>query len=150
MDARRLARLVQNFESRCAAIISTGGGRLVKTIGDEVLYVAETPQAGARIALTLARAFSPEEDMPEVRVGLVWGRILSRLGDIYGATVNMAARLTSMAEPGQVLIDPLTSQVLAGDERFVIEQLPPVELQGFGSVTPSEMSPGPDAILPVD
>ena len=150
MDARRLARLVQNFEARCASIISTGGGRLVKTIGDEVLYVAETPQAGARIALTLARAFSPEEDMPEVRVGLVWGRILSRLGDIYGATVNMAARLTAMAEPGQVLIDSLTSQVLDDDERFVIDELSPVELQGFGAVTPFDLSPGPDAVLPID
>jgi len=154
MDERTLAKLVQGFEARCSEIITAGGGRLVKTIGDEVLFVAETPQAGARIALTLAGEFGVEDvsgaDTPRVRVGLVWGRILSRLGDIYGATVNMAARLTAIGEPQQVLIDHLTAQVLAGDERFVISELEPVHLHGFGDVTPYELSAGAGAAVRLD
>jgi|GEM_PF-193128 len=146
MDERTLANLVQGFEARCSAIITVAGGRVVKTIGDEVLYVAETPQVGAQIALALAREFHE----PQVRVGLVWGRILSRLGDIYGATVNMAARLTAIAEPGQVLVDHLTAQVLGGDERFVIRDREAVELHGFGSVTPYELSHGEGPGLTLD
>jgi adenylate cyclase len=154
MDERTLAKLVQGFEARCSEIITVGGGRLVKTIGDEVLYVAETPQAGARIALTLAGEFGVEDvagrETPRVRVGLVWGRVLSRLGDIYGATVNMAARLTSMAEPQQVLTDHLTAQVLAGDARFVLTEQESVHLHGFGEVTPYALTEGQGATLPLD
>ena len=55
MNEKTLAQLVQRFENKCAEIISVGGGRLVKTVGDEVLYIAETPAAGAEISLALAR-----------------------------------------------------------------------------------------------
>ncbi len=58
MNEKTLAQLVQRFENKCAEIISIGGGRLVKTVGDEVLYIAETPSAGAEISLALAPAFT--------------------------------------------------------------------------------------------
>ncbi|MGO2632622.1 MAG: adenylate/guanylate cyclase domain-containing protein [Galactobacter sp.] len=151
MDERSLAKLVQGFEEICSSIITVAGGRLVKTIGDEVLYVAETPEVGAQIALALSQEFaSGEQGMPRVRVGLVWGRVLSRLGDIYGATVNMAARLTAMAEPGEVLTDHLTSRVLAGDDRFVLTAHGAVELKGFGTVTPYDLSSGTGHGLTLD
>ena len=51
---------------------------------------------------------------------MVWGRILSRLGDIYGPTVNLAARLTALADPGTVLVDSMTAAALEQDERFVL------------------------------
>ena len=54
MNEKTLAQLVQRFENKCAEIISVGGGRLVKTVGDEVLYIAETPAAGAEISLALS------------------------------------------------------------------------------------------------
>ncbi|MFI5085692.1 MAG: adenylate/guanylate cyclase domain-containing protein, partial [Actinomycetales bacterium] len=136
MNEKTLARLVQRFESKCAEIISVGGGRLVKTIGDEVLFIAETPAAGAEISLTLARTFSEDEVLPEARVSLVWGRILSRLGDIYGPTVNLAARLTALAEPGTVLIDSATAASLEHDDRFVLDHQPVQNVRGFGEIRP--------------
>ena len=48
MNEKTLAQLVQRFENKCAEIISVGGGRLVKTVGDEVLYIAETPRPAPR------------------------------------------------------------------------------------------------------
>lgn len=151
MDERELAKLVQGFEEICSSIITVAGGRLVKTIGDEVLYVAETPEVGAQIALALSQQFaSGEQGMPRVRVGLVWGRVLSRLGDIYGATVNMAARLTAMAGPGEVLTDHLTSRVLTDDDRFVLTARDAVELKGFGTVTPYDLSSGTGHGLTLD
>ncbi|WP_425279284.1 adenylate/guanylate cyclase domain-containing protein [Arthrobacter nanjingensis] len=150
MNERTLAQLVQRFENKCAEIISVGGGRLVKTIGDEVLYVAETPTAGAEISLALSEAFEADEILPKTRVALVWGRILSRMGDIYGPTVNLAARLTSLAEPGTVLVDQLTANVLSGDERYILSPQAPESVRGFGEISPVLLERGAGRGLVVD
>ncbi|UZX02431.1 adenylate/guanylate cyclase domain-containing protein [Arthrobacter sp. CDRTa11] len=142
MNEKTLARLVQRFENKCAEIISVGGGRLVKTVGDEVLYIAETPAAGAEISLALAQAFTEDEILPEARVAMVWGRILSRLGDIYGPTVNLAARLTTLADPGTVLVDSMTASALDRDERFVLVPQPAENVRGFGEIHPVLLSRG--------
>jgi adenylate cyclase len=149
MNEKTLAQLVQRFENRCAEIISVGGGRLVKTIGDEVLYIAETPVAGAQISLALSKEFAEDEILPECRVAMVWGRVLSRLGDIYGPTVNLAARLTAIAEPGQVLVDDITAKALGDDERFVLEPQPPQLVRGFGEIHPVSLrhGAGPGIVL---
>lgn len=136
MNEKTLAQLVQRFENKCAEIISVGGGRLVKTVGDEVLYIAETPAAGAEISLALSHAFTEDEILPQARVAMVWGRILSRLGDIYGPTVNLAARLTALADPGTVLVDSMTAVALEHDERFVLEPKQAEEVRGFGEIHP--------------
>lgn len=150
MNERTLAQLVQRFENKSAEIISVGGGRLVKTIGDEVLFVAETPQAGAQISLSLAREFRRDEMLPDTRVSLVWGRILSRLGDIYGPTVNLAARLTALAEPGTVLTDSLTAATLADDDRFVLLPQQTTAVRGFGDINPVILAPGEGTGLVLD
>jgi adenylate cyclase len=150
MNERTLAQLVQRFEAKCAEIISVGGGRLVKTIGDEVLYVAETPQAGAQIALSLSRELAKDELFPQTRGAVVWGRLLSRLGDIYGPTVNMAARLTSLAEPGSVLTDAITANTLRNDARFVLTAQEITAVRGFGDIQPYELSAGEGEGLVID
>ncbi|WP_404289741.1 adenylate/guanylate cyclase domain-containing protein [Glutamicibacter arilaitensis] len=150
MNERTLAQMVQRFESKSAEIISVGGGRLVKTIGDEVLYVAETPQAGAQISLALSREFEADELLPRTRVAVVWGRLLSRLGDIYGPTVNLAARLTSLAEPGMVLTDAVTANTLKQDARFILTAQEVTSVRGFGDIQPYELSAGEGGRLVLD
>ena len=150
MNERTLAQMVQRFENKCAEIISIGGGRLVKTIGDEVLFNAETPEAGAQISLALARAMSEDPVLPSARVSLVWGRVLSRLGDIYGPTVNLASRLTSLADPGTVLVDALTAAALGDDERFILIPQPPRLVRGFGEIRPSILMSGSGEGLVLD
>ena len=142
MNEKTLAQLVQRFENKCAEIISVGGGRLVKTVGDEVLYIAETPAAGAEISLALSQAFNEDEILPQARVAMVWGRILSRLGDIYGPTVNLAARLTALADPGTVLVDSMTAAALEDDERFVLLPREAENVRGFGEILPVELQRG--------
>lgn len=137
MSERTLAHMVQRFESKCAEIISMGGGRLVKTVGDEVLYNAETPEAGAEIALSLAESIVADDVLPEARVSVVWGRVLSRLGDIYGPTVNLAARLTALADPGTVLVDSSTAEALEMSPDYLLVPQPPRIVRGFGEVMPS-------------
>ncbi|WP_248123034.1 adenylate/guanylate cyclase domain-containing protein [Micrococcus lacusdianchii] len=142
MGERTLARMVQRFESKAAEIIAAGGGWLVKTVGDEVLFNAETPEAGAEIALALSDAMAADRELPSARVSLAWGRVLSRLGDIYGPTVNLASRLTSLADPGTVLVDAMTAAALSEDERFVLVPQPPRIVRGFGEVRPSLLMNG--------
>ncbi|WP_416352806.1 adenylate/guanylate cyclase domain-containing protein [Arthrobacter sp. TB 26] len=150
MNEKTLAQLVQRFENKCAEIISVGGGRLVKTVGDEVLYIAETPAAGAEISLALCQAFTEDEILPEARVAMVWGRILSRLGDIYGPTVNLAARLTALADPGTVLVDSMTAAALENDERFVLLPRPAEDVRGFGEIHPVQLQRGSGRGLVLD
>jgi len=150
MNEKTLAQLVQRFENKCAEIISVGGGRLVKTVGDEVLYIAETPAAGAEISLALSQAFNEDEILPQARVAMVWGRILSRLGDIYGPTVNLAARLTALADPGTVLVDSMTAAALEHDERFVLLPRDAENVRGFGEIHPVELQRGSGKGLVLD
>jgi adenylate cyclase len=142
MNEKTLAALVQRFENKCAEIISVGGGRLVKTVGDEVLFNCETPVAGAEISLALAEAMAEDDLLPDARVSMVWGRVLSRLGDIYGPTVNLAARLTALAEPGTVLIDATTAASLNSDERFVLIPQKVQHIRGFGEIHPVTLARG--------
>lgn len=150
MSERTLAQMVQRFEQICAEIIAVGGGHLVKTVGDEVLFNAETPEAGADIALALSQALSEDPVLPSARVSVVWGRVLSRLGDIYGPTVNLAARLTALADPGTVLVDQLTANVLSDDERFILIPQPPQSVRGFGPIHPSMLLRGAGDGIEVD
>lgn len=150
MSERTLAQMVQRFEQTCAEIIAVGGGHLVKTVGDEVLFNAETPEAGADIGLALSQALSDDPVLPSARVSVVWGRVLSRLGDIYGPTVNLAARLTALADPGTVLVDQLTANVLADDERYILIPQPPQSVRGFGPINPSMLLRGAGDGIEVD
>lgn len=143
-----LSAFVQRFETAARDVVTAAGGRVVKTIGDAVLFIADDVVTGARVALGLAQALGTAPDDAEpggaraqgalgvtpVRVGFVQGRVLSRFGDVFGASVNVAARLTDIAEPSTVLTDTATAALLAGDERFVLSPQPARELAGLGSI----------------
>lgn len=150
MNEKTLAGLVQHFEQRCAEIVAVGGGRIIKTVGDEIIFLTESPEAGARISLALSRFIKEDPELPELRVAFVWGRILPRLGDVYGATVNLASRLVALAEPGVVLTDASTAHVLDGDERFVLVPQGVRNVRGFGDVQPVALEPGAGSELEID
>lgn len=137
MDYTELAGFVQRFESGARDVVTAAGGRVVKTIGDAVLFVADDALAGARIATALAAGDPSAGPVPvEVRVSVVWGRVLSRFGDVFGPPVNLAARLCAVAQPGTVLTDPATAEHLADVPAVALEKRDPVELVGFGAVVP--------------
>ena len=105
MTADELGRLIERFESTSMSIVTEHAGRVIKTMGDEVLFVTDDPVDAARIALDLVGAREVDPEFPEVRAGVSYGPVLSRLGDVYGPVVNVASRLTSLARPGGVLVD---------------------------------------------
>ncbi len=144
-----LAEVVAQFEAVSRDIISLGGGRVVKTVGDEIMFLADTPQAGAEIALSLAEAISDAPDLPSVRVGLCWGSMFSRYGDVFGPTVNRAARLQSRAQPGTVLIDQATAEAVESNRpgAFTVSDEQSVELHGIGEVTVMQLGRGDSQTL---
>lgn len=135
LSAEALAAFVQDFETRARDVVSRAGGRTVKTIGDAVFFVADDARRGAAVALDLAEAFGVGGATP-VRVGLVWGQVLARFGDVYGTPVNLAARLTAEAAPGEVLVDLGTADLLADVEGLRLTRLGEREVAGVGPTTP--------------
>ncbi len=131
LTADQLAHLVEVFEDVTSSVVTEHGGRVVKTIGDEVLFVADTPADGARIALALVEAEERDEDYPEVRVGAAYGQVLSRMGDVFGSVVNIAARLTSLARPGRILLDRELAAVLEDDEEFRVKRGRTASVKGY-------------------
>ncbi len=78
--------------------------RLVKTIGDAVMFVAPTAPALLDTLLDLVEAVDREgEDFPQLRAGVAGGLAVSREGDWYGPPVNLASRVTGVARPASVL-----------------------------------------------
>lgn len=134
LDDSTLGALVENFETRCTDIVTAHGGRVIKTLGDAVLFVTADPVEGTRMSLDLVKQIASRDDMPDIRVGLATGSAISRLGDVFGPPVNLAARLSHVARSNRVLIDATTARAL-GDE-FDTRTLPPRPLRGFGNVSP--------------
>jgi adenylate cyclase len=131
VDEHELARLVGEFESVASDVIAAQGGRVVKTVGDEVMFVADDAETAAEIALRLAEALQAVDDLPELRIGVACGTVLARLGDLYGEPVNLAARLTSIARPDSILLDRELSSALEGNERFRLRRVPPRPVRGY-------------------
>lgn len=134
-----IARLVTRFEELVVDVVSRYHGRVVKTIGDEVLYQAVDPRSATLIAHDLVRQANDDPMLPPLRVGVATGRVLLRLGDVYGDTVNRAARLTTSAAAGAVLTDRETAAALGHDPAWRFAQLPTRVLHGVGSVTPHHL-----------
>jgi len=78
-------------------------GRVVKLLGDGVLLTFPRATNAVHAALDLA-ATPPDRGLPPVHAGVAAGPLISRDGDVYGHTVNLAARIAATAAPGQVLV----------------------------------------------
>lgn len=136
LSERDLATVVGRFEVLTSDVVTAHGGRIVKTVGDEILYSNREGAPAAATALDLVDAMSDDELLPDVRVGLASGPVLLRLGDVFGTTVNRASRLTSIAHPGNVLVDGSMAKALAGVSGFELTPLRPRTLRGVGRVRP--------------
>ncbi len=113
-----LVDLVEVFEDETTRAVVAAGGRVIKTIGDEVLFVVDDVFAATDAALALTgRGEDPDDAFPRVRAGVAFGPVTRRLGDVFGPTVNIASRLTSVARPGTVLVDRGAFDVLTGQDQ---------------------------------
>jgi adenylate cyclase len=135
MSEVRIGDLVELFESRCHDVVSAQGGRVIKSIGDSVLFVNDDPIRAYDSAEGIINVIGRDPRMPDVRVGLASGSVVMRLGDVFGPPVNMAARLTAVARRNRVIIDAATAALLPEDQ-FETRRLPARPVRGFGLIEP--------------
>jgi len=129
LELRELAHALDAFDGTASEVVVARGGRLVKTIGDEVMFATSDPVAATEIGLALVDAFAAHPLLPPVRVGVASGAVVARDGDYSGAVVNLAARAVKLASPSSVLVDGSTRAAL--DESFVCTDAGRSELKGF-------------------
>jgi adenylate cyclase len=130
-DIDELAKLLESFEENAAETIVTNHGRVVKSLGDEVLFVVDSASDAAEIGVRLAAWGRDSRDLPQLRVGIALGRVLTRLGDVYGPAVNVASRLTSLARPGTVLVDKELAEALSGQPAYRLHPRRPAAVRGY-------------------
>ena len=135
MGGRELGAMIEDFESIAAEVIARHSGRVVKTVGDGVLFTAATGEAAVRIGLELPEAWESAE-RPPLRTGAAYGAVLTRLGDVYSPVVNLASRLTSLAHPSTVLIDRELAQQLRGNPAYRVRPLKRVSVRGYDHLQP--------------
>jgi len=131
----RIGDLVEVFESRCADVVASQRGRVIKSIGDSVLFVNNDPIRAYDTAEGIIQVIGRDPRMPDVRVGLATGSVVMRLGDVFGPPVNLAARLTAVARRNRVIIDETTARRLPEDQ-FETRRLPARPVRGFGDIEP--------------
>lgn len=125
-----LEDLLENFEERTFDIVTDRGGHVIKTLGDAVMFSFDDSAEAAAAALAIQR-LSDDGPIPPLRVGLARGAVLSRLGDLFGEPVNIAARLCGSARPGTVLVDEALAADLTDAEPFHLRSISPLSVRGY-------------------
>ncbi len=105
VSSSELREVVERFEDTAHDVVTVGGGRLVKLIGDEVMFITVDPASACEIALTLVEQFASDASVTP-RGGIAVGDLLVRGGDYYGPIVNLAARVAQLAVPSEMLVTP--------------------------------------------
>lgn len=121
-----IGRLVREFEDHAYDLVADHGGRVVKLIGDEVMFVAVDPGVAVEIAMALISEFQGDRVTP--RGGLAYGELLTRGGDYYGPIVNLASRIGDLAVPCELLATPDIADRVPG---YTFEPAGRRQLKGF-------------------
>jgi adenylate cyclase len=128
LHARDLAVFIRDFEGRAHEVVTGFGARVVKLIGDEVMFVSTDPAAACRAGHALMEGFGHEDERVLPRGGLAYGDVLVRSGDYYGSVVNLASRLVDEAVPQELLV---TEELAKAAEGCVFEPAGRRMVKGF-------------------
>ena len=125
-----VADMIEDFEMTAHEIVSARGGRVVKHIGDEVMFAAVDPAGAARIALELVASFDDREGVAP-HAGIAYGAVMGRGGDYYGSVVNLASRVADIAVPNEILVTRDLVDAASGDDTLSFEPAGRRLLKGF-------------------
>jgi class 3 adenylate cyclase len=128
LNPAELSNLLDEFNTAASDVVHADGGRVVKFIGDEVMWVSSKPEQLAKVAIDLVEQPRARDAGLRVRAGLGYGSVLAIGGDYFGTAVNLAARLVAAAAPGQILASSDVRDELADWPAIPQE---PLTLKGF-------------------
>jgi len=143
MDAPTLSAFLRDFEGRAHDVVTAAGARVVKLIGDEVMFAADDPAAACVAASELMSGFAAEHDHVLPRGGLAYGDVLVRGGDLYGPIVNLASRLVDEAVPQELLVTTALAEATTACQfepagrRMVKGFDEPISVQSLRTVPPA-------------
>lgn len=129
LSIKELGSALAEFDELASDAVVAAGGRVVKLIGDEVMYVAADSTTGCDIALALADRFADHRRLPPVRGALECGAVLSRGGDYFGRVVNLASRIIKLTPPGTVVT---STAIRDSVDAYDFASIGTCDLKGFG------------------
>ncbi len=139
-----LTDIIDTFEAAAFDVVSGHGGRVVKLIGDEVMFVTDDVDTAVAIGIDLITRLAPMDKMPPVHGGLAYGPTVTVGGDVFGPTVNLASRLTTVARPGSLAIPRgVAPHLLDRDDLDVRRVRRSYDLKGIGRTSILAIRPLP-------
>lgn len=139
LEGDDLEELVTRFETLSVEACVDAGAQVVKVLGDAVMFVATNPDAAVTAALDVVQGTKADTDLPDARAGLDHGQVRPLGGDYFGRPINIAARLTSFARPGTVVISQALVDVLP--EGHELSHIGKARLKGVGAVRAFKVRP---------
>ena len=130
LSLREQSLALSRFESAAWSSAVLTGGRLIKTIGDEVFFAAPSPEAACRIGVEVCQAAVVDPVLPPARGAIGYGGVIPREGDYFGPLVNLLSRLVKVAGPGEVVVTGAVAEFLP-TERWSLRALGPQHLRGL-------------------
>ncbi|HEY9825524.1 MAG TPA: adenylate/guanylate cyclase domain-containing protein, partial [Stenomitos sp.] len=123
--------IIENCLNRLIVIVEQHDGKLVKVIGDEIMSVFPQADTSVRAACLMQESINQYAAANGlqlgVRIGLNFGPVLSEKGDVYGGTVNAAARMVAFAQSGQIITNHETVKALSQSlqvQTRLVERIP--------------------------
>jgi adenylate cyclase len=150
LEPEELASVVDAFETTAFDVVSTHGGRVVKLIGDEAMFVADDVPTAVDVGLDLMDAVGSLPVPVALHCGIASGPTVTVGGDVFGSTVNLASRLTDVARKGRVVLPREAAAELLDRDDLTVHRVRRVfDLKGFGrtrlvTVTRNAAPDGPD------
>jgi len=152
LDSSELSALLQQFETIVLDTVLAHGGRVIKNLGDEALFVSDDPKSAAKIALDMVEEIDANERLPPVHAGLAYGPVLYRGGDVFGPVVNIASRITGLARSGTIRVDESMADALDEAPQFQVTLRAPRRVRGYLQLpsyrlrraSPARTTPAPD------
>jgi len=131
LDPIEYGRLLDRFEAVAWDEVTEAGGRVVKLIGDEAMFVsAPDPRIADAVLEILGRC--GHDGLPPARAGLSVGPVVVRAADYFGPVVNRASRLVELSDAGAAAVDEGMHELLASETGLCCEPTGEFDLKGIG------------------
>lgn len=131
LDLAEVAALLDRFETAVLDAVVEHGGRVIKNLGDEILFEIDDPVAAAEACLQVLDVATADGSLPPLHGGLAFGTVLHRGGDVYGPVVNVAARLANLARKGTIRVDQAMAAELGDAPQFTLSTRAPRHVRGY-------------------